>query len=111
MATEPISVIAWVRYPKISTHVDGHALAWTRRAVYIEWQSRGSASHLGLGIRSRPVIALTHTGRGRGPAPNGAAPSSLCESTCWHSLRVRLSVISAELISDFAPVHGDRQRL
>ena len=41
VATEPISVLAWVRYPKISTHVDGHALAWTRRAVYVEWQSRG----------------------------------------------------------------------
>ena len=41
VATEPISVLAWVRYPKISTHVGGHALAWTRRAVYVEWQSRG----------------------------------------------------------------------
>ncbi|WP_199184200.1 hypothetical protein [Cryobacterium sp. Y62] len=37
VATEPISVLAWVRYPKISTHVDDQALAWTRRAVYVEW--------------------------------------------------------------------------
>ena len=41
VATEPISVLIWVRYPNISTHVDGHALAWTRRAVYVEWQNRG----------------------------------------------------------------------
>ncbi|MEB0004160.1 hypothetical protein QN357_14605 [Cryobacterium sp. RTC2.1] len=40
-ADEPISVLAWVRYPNISTHVTGHALAWTRRAVYVEWQNRG----------------------------------------------------------------------
>lgn len=40
-APEPISVIAWVRYPNISTHVDAHVLAWTHRAVYIQWQSRG----------------------------------------------------------------------
>ncbi|WP_104199039.1 hypothetical protein [Cryobacterium sp. Y29] len=41
VAPEPISVIAWVRYPNISTHVDAHALAWTHSAVYIQWQSRG----------------------------------------------------------------------
>jgi len=41
VAPEPISVIAWVRYPTISTHVDARALAWTHRAVYIQWQSRG----------------------------------------------------------------------
>lgn len=41
VATESISVIAWVSYSKISAHVDAQALAWARRAVYIEWQSTG----------------------------------------------------------------------
>lgn len=40
-ASAPISVLAWVRYPQVSTHVTGHALAWTNRAVYIEWENRG----------------------------------------------------------------------
>jgi len=40
-ATEPISVLAWVRYPKVASHVQGRALAWTSRAVYVEWEHRG----------------------------------------------------------------------
>lgn len=37
-ATTPIPIRAWVRYPEAATQVVGFALAWTRRAVYIEWQ-------------------------------------------------------------------------
>jgi hypothetical protein len=42
MATEPIPVLAWVRLPAIPTHVQGRALAWTPRAVYVEWEHRGT---------------------------------------------------------------------
>ena len=41
MATEPIPILAWVRSPAMPTHVQGRALAWTPRAVYIEWEHRG----------------------------------------------------------------------
>lgn len=41
LATEPISVLAWVRYPALPTHVRGRALAWTKSAVYVEWEHRG----------------------------------------------------------------------
>jgi hypothetical protein len=41
MAVEPIAVLAWVRLPAMPTHVQGRALAWTPRAVYIEWEDRG----------------------------------------------------------------------
>jgi hypothetical protein len=41
MATEPIPVLAWVRSPAVPTHVQGLALAWTSRAVYVEWEHRG----------------------------------------------------------------------
>lgn len=41
IATEPIAVLAWVRSPAMPTHVQGRALAWTSRAVYIEWEHRG----------------------------------------------------------------------
>lgn len=42
MATEPIPVLAWVRSPAMPTHVQGRALAWTPRAVYVEWEHRGT---------------------------------------------------------------------
>lgn len=41
MATDPIAVLAWVRFPAMPSHVQGRALAWTPRAVYIEWELRG----------------------------------------------------------------------
>lgn len=41
MAAEPIPVLAWVRLPAMPTHVQGRALAWTQRAVYVEWEHRG----------------------------------------------------------------------
>lgn len=40
-ATEPIPVLAWVRYPAVAVHVRGRALAWTPKAVYVEWEHRG----------------------------------------------------------------------
>ncbi|MCI4659741.1 hypothetical protein [Cryobacterium zhongshanensis] len=42
VATEPVDVFAWVRYPAVSVNVQGRALAWTARAVYIEWDHRGT---------------------------------------------------------------------
>lgn len=41
LASEPTSVRAWVRYPAIASHVHGQALAWTQRAVYVEWADGG----------------------------------------------------------------------
>jgi hypothetical protein len=41
LASEPMSVRAWVRYPAISSQVHGLALAWTPRAVYVEWEDAG----------------------------------------------------------------------
>ena len=41
MAPEPVPVLAWVRLPALPTHVQARALAWTQRAVYVEWEHRG----------------------------------------------------------------------
>ena len=41
MASGPMPVLAWVRYPAVATHVHGRALAWTPHAVYVEWEDRG----------------------------------------------------------------------
>ncbi|ANP74804.1 hypothetical protein [Cryobacterium arcticum] len=42
LASEPTSVRAWVRYPAIARHVQALALAWTPRAVYVEWEDSGT---------------------------------------------------------------------
>jgi hypothetical protein len=41
MAPEPMHVRVWVRYGDIAEQVHGLALAWTPRAVYVEWEDRG----------------------------------------------------------------------
>ena len=41
-AKTPPPVLAWVRYPAIANRVHGRALAWTPRAVYVEWEDRGT---------------------------------------------------------------------
>jgi hypothetical protein len=33
----PVSVRAWARYPETPARVEGRAIAWTSRAVHVEW--------------------------------------------------------------------------
>ncbi|MBB5643531.1 hypothetical protein [Cryobacterium roopkundense] len=42
MASAPTPVLAWVRYPAIAVRVQGLVVAWTSRAVYVEWEDRGT---------------------------------------------------------------------
>lgn len=41
---EPMSVRAWVRYPETSARIEGRAIAWTSRAVHIEWTDTQGAT-------------------------------------------------------------------
>jgi hypothetical protein len=40
-AKEPVPVRAWVRYPETVIRATGVALAWTDRAVLVEWETAG----------------------------------------------------------------------
>lgn len=42
LASGPTPVHAWVRYPATADQVHGLALAWTPRAVYVEWEASGT---------------------------------------------------------------------
>jgi hypothetical protein len=53
LASAPTPVRAWVKYPATAEQVHGLALAWTPRAVYVEWEGEG-----------------THPGPGCGPQPS-----------------------------------------
>ena len=43
--TEPVEVEAWVRFPEHPIKVQGRAVAWTRRAVWVEFTMRSGATH------------------------------------------------------------------
>jgi hypothetical protein len=43
-AKRPIPVRAWARYPETPARVEGRAIAWTSRAVQIEWKDGGGVS-------------------------------------------------------------------
>ena len=42
---DPIDVIAWVRYPETAVKVRAKAVAWTDRAVWVEFSTHGGATH------------------------------------------------------------------
>ena len=44
-AVEPVPVEAWVRFPESPIRVSGQALAWTDKAVLVEFQLRSGATH------------------------------------------------------------------
>jgi hypothetical protein len=41
----PMPVTAWVRYGKIGIRVNGRAVAWTSKAVAVEWDGPGEQKH------------------------------------------------------------------
>lgn len=38
-AVQPIPVRGWVRYPEAPARIEGRVVAWTSRAVEIEWEN------------------------------------------------------------------------
>ena len=42
--SEPVAVEAWVRFPEHPIKVDGRAVAWTRRAVWVEFTMLSGAT-------------------------------------------------------------------
>ena len=43
--SEAVKVIAWVRYPETAVQVRGRAVAWTDRAVWVEFTTHAGATH------------------------------------------------------------------
>jgi len=40
----PIPVLAWVRFPETAIHVEARAIAWTDRAVWVEFALRDGST-------------------------------------------------------------------
>lgn len=43
-APDPIDVMAWVRFPEAAIRIQGRAVAWTDRAVWVEFRMRDGAT-------------------------------------------------------------------
>jgi hypothetical protein len=43
-APEPVDVRAWVRFPEAPIRVEGRAVAWTDRAVWVEFTMRDGST-------------------------------------------------------------------
>lgn len=63
-ASVPRPVWAWIRYPATSVRVAGLALAWTRRAVMVEWSEDGSTRRLWVWASAVEARAITAGARG-----------------------------------------------
>ena len=42
---KPIAVRVWVRYPAVVSKIDARAIAWTPRAVKVEWDTPAGQVH------------------------------------------------------------------
>jgi len=42
---QPLPVRVWMRYPSVVSKIDARAIAWTSRAVKVEWDTPGAQVH------------------------------------------------------------------
>jgi hypothetical protein len=74
LVSEPTHVRAWVRYPPVAEQVRGFALAWTPRAVYVEWESEGTYR---AWVWASAVERVAAGESAPGPTPPRPQPSGL----------------------------------
>lgn len=103
-AKTPTTVLAWVRYPAIANRVHGRALAWTPRAVYVEWEDRG--------IHRAWVWASAVERDAADQVATPPAPARTTEITALgteplvHLVNVELALIGAEFVKTMAKSTG-----
>lgn len=106
MAGEPTHVLAWVRYPAAADHVRGLALAWTPRAVYVEWEDRGThrAWVWASAVERAPADqAATAAAPER---PRAAVITAKGTEPLVHLVNVQLARIGAEFVTGIAKPIG-----
>ena len=132
MAKIPTSVLAWVRYPAIAVRVQGLAVAWTSRAVYIVWEDRGThrawvwASAVERAAAGGPPAGPSSNSNIPTTTPAGLAPASVAaagltagphqpqppETTALgtaplvHLVNAQLALLGAEFVSAMAKPAG-----
>jgi hypothetical protein len=106
MAGEPTPVLAWVRYPATADHVRGLALAWTPRAVYVEWEDRGTHR---AWVWASAVERAPANQEAAAPAPEhprAAVVTAKGTEPLVHLVNAELAPIGAEFVTAMAKPTG-----
>ena len=108
MASEPTPVLAWVRYAPIAERVRGLALAWTPRAVYVEWEDRGThRAWVWASAVERAPADQEETAVAPGPErPRAAVMTVMSTEPLVHLVNVQLAPIGAEFVTAMAKPTG-----
>jgi len=99
MAGEPTHVLAWVRYPATADRVRALALAWTPRAVYVEWEDRGThrAWVWASAVERAPAV---ETAAAAAPErPRAAVITAKGTEPFVHLVNAQLALIGAEFVT------------
>jgi hypothetical protein len=106
MAGEPTHVLAWVRYPATADQVRGRALAWTPRAVYVEWEAERThrAWVWASAVERAPADQeATATNPKR---PRAAVITAKSTEPLVHLVNAQLALIGAEFVTGMAKPTG-----
>jgi hypothetical protein len=105
LATSPTPVRAWVRYAAIADQVPGLALAWTSRAVYVEWEDRGlhRAWVWANAVKRAPAAQEPANAPKRPPA---TATTALSAEPLVHLVNAQLALIGAEFATAMIKLTG-----
>jgi hypothetical protein len=105
LAGEPTHVRAWVRYAAAADHVRGLALAWTPRAVYVEWEDRGThrAWVWASAVERAPADQEAATAPER---PQAAVITGKDTEPLVHLVNAQLDLIGAEFVTGMTKPTG-----
>jgi hypothetical protein len=106
IAGEPKHVLAWVRYPAIANQVRGLALAWTPRAVYVEWEDRGTHRSWVWASAVERAPAVQAAAPAVPERPRAAVITTKGTEPLVHLVNAQLALIGAEFITGTAEPTG-----
>jgi hypothetical protein len=105
LAGEPTRVLAWVRHAAAADHVRALALAWTPRAVYVEWEDRGThrawvwASAVERAPASQEAAAPPEQ-------PRASVLAVMSTEPLVHLVNLQLALVGAEFVTAMAKPIG-----
>ena len=107
MASDPTPVLAWVRYASIADHVRGLALAWTPRAVYVEWEDRGThRAWVWASAVERAPAGQVEAAAATPERPRAAVVTAKGTESLVHLVNAQLALVGAEFVTGMAKPTG-----
>jgi hypothetical protein len=106
LAAEPTHVLAWVRHAAAADHVRALALAWTPRAVYVEWEDRGTHRTWVWASAVERAPADQEATAAAPERPSAAVITAKGTEPLVHLVNAQLALIGAEFLTGMAKPTG-----